>query len=163
MNLTTAQLSTLKAAISAETTPAFVGYRNANDKSSMAAWYNGDSSPAYIVYKTNVAINEVGKKFNGTELAGVSSLNQTRLQTIGVFLAAGVNPSLADNRAFFDDVFSGAGGTTTRANLLALWKRTATRFEKLYATGNGADLTPSTLVVEGQINGKTITAAMEAP
>ena len=35
--------------------------------------------------------------------------------------------------AFFDDVFSVAAGASTRAALLALWKRPATRLEKLFA------------------------------
>jgi hypothetical protein len=65
---------------------------------------------------------------------------------------AGVNPSLPDCRQFFDDIFSGAGGTNTRANLLALWKRLATRAEKLYATGTGSDPSPAVMVVEGAIS-----------
>jgi hypothetical protein len=70
-----------------------------------------------------------------------------------------VNPSIASNRAFFDDVFSGAGGTNTRAALLALWKRLATRGEKLYATGTGSDASPATLVVEGAISARDVEEA----
>lgn len=118
----------------------------------IAAIYNTAASPAFTVWKTNVSIGEVGRKFNGSELAGLTTGNQSRLQTIAAFLTDGVNPSLIDNRIFFDDVFSGAGGTNTRANLLALWKRLALRIEKLFATGTGSDAAPGTMAFEGQIS-----------
>lgn len=151
MALTPAQLTTLKNNIAAD--PVLNALPNNSDGAfDIANAYNLNAVPNFTVWKTNVAINDVGKKFNGTELAGLSTLNNTRLQTLAVFLAAGVNPSLPDNRQFFDDIFSGAGGTTTRANLLALWKRLATRAEKLFATGTGSDAVPATMVVEGPIS-----------
>lgn len=125
----------------------------------IARLYNLNASPAYTVWKTNVTINEVGKKFNGTELAGLTANNATRLQTIALYLAGGVNPSLPDNRQFFDDVFSGAGGANTRANLLALWKRLASRVDKLYATGPGTDAAPATLTFEGPVSYQDVDAA----
>ena len=134
-------------------TPALNAFPNNPDGAfEIAAAYNALASPAYTVWKTRVTIGEVGKKFNGTELAGLSTLNNTRLQTLAVFLVDGVNPSLPDNRQFFDDIFSGAGGVTTRANLLALWKRLASRIEKLLATGTGSDASPAILGFEGTIS-----------
>ncbi len=151
MALTAAQLATMKADII--NTPAFNTQPNNSDGAfAIAAAYNLPASPAWTVWKTNVPINEVGKKFNGTELAGLTTGNQQRLQTIAVYLATGVNPSLIDNRQFFDDIFSGAGGATTRANLLILWKRLATRAEKLYTTGTGSDPSPATLTFEGSVS-----------
>jgi hypothetical protein len=161
-HLTNAQLLTLKAAILGETDPTFVGYRNVNDKSSMAAWFNESTSPAFIVWKSLVTLTAIGDKINGSELEGLASLPMTRLQTIALFSPGGVNPSLADRRAFFDGVFSGASGVQTRAALLALWKRTARRYEKLYATGTGSDGSPATLVVEGTIDSSHINDALEA-
>lgn len=144
MNLTSAQLATMKADIAANsdlnTKP-----NTADGNFAIANLYNLTASPTFTVWKTNVPITEVGDKFNGTELAGLTTGNQTRLQTIALYSQAGVNPSLADRRAFFDDVFSGAGGTTTRAQLLVLWKRLALRGERLYATGTGSDASPGTL------------------
>lgn len=67
------------------------------------------------------------------------------------------------NRAFFDDVFSGAGGTNTRAALLVLWKRLATRIEKLFATGTGSDAVPATLVFEGEVSVQDIIEARNLP
>jgi hypothetical protein len=110
----------------------------------------------HTVWKTSVAIDKVGDAINGTELAGLSSLNNTRLQTLAVFSATGVNPSLANRRQFFDDIFCGAGGTNTRAALLVLWKRLCTNLEKVFATGTGSDASPATLVVEESITGNGV-------
>lgn len=110
----------------------------------VANWYNQPAAPAFTVWKTLVPIGEVGRTFNATEMAGLTSLNTQRLQNLAAWLVGGVNPSLATVRQFFDDVFSGAGGVNTRAALLALWKRAATRAEKLFATGTGTDAVPAT-------------------
>jgi hypothetical protein len=151
MALTAQQLQTLKADILAD--PALNAQPNNSDGAfAIAAAYNLAASPAFTVWKTNVSIKQVGDKFNGTELAGLTTGNQTRLQTIASFSVDGVNPSLPDRRQFFDDVFSGAGGANTRANLLALWKRTATRAEKLFATGTGSDQFPATMSFEGTLS-----------
>jgi hypothetical protein len=151
MALTPQQLTTLKNDIVAD--PVLNAQPNNSDGAfDIAVAYNLNASPNFTVWKTNVLINDVGKKFNGAELAGLTTANQTRLQTIAMYLAGGVNPSLIDNRQFFDDIFSGAGGATTRANLLALWKRLATRAEKLYATGTGSDPSPATMTFEGPIS-----------
>lgn len=148
--LSTAQRNALKADILANS-DALAIYTVGNLEA-LAALYNANASPAFTVWKSNVSINAVGKAFNGSELAGLTSANQTRLQTIALYLQDGVNPSIASNRAFFDDVFSGASGANTRAALLALWKRAATRLEKLFATGTGSDASPGLLVVEGSIS-----------
>lgn len=160
--LTTQQLQTLKTAINAN--PIWVAYPMTGDGYfDLAKVLNLQATPSFTVWKTNVSINAVGKAFNGTELAGLTTGNQTRLQTLALYLASGVDPSNAGNRAFFDDVFSGAGGTNTRAALLALWKRFATSFEKIYATGTGSDASPATLVVEGAVTASEVQAARELP
>lgn len=158
-NLSPAQLQTLKAAIAAETTPAFVTLRQAGDENGMAAWYNGAST--FVAWKSSVSIIETGQAFNGAEWAGMTSANHTRLQTVAQYLSK-YSPGLADIRAMFNDIWSGAGGTTTRANLLALWKRFATRGEKVFATGAGSDASPGALVVEGNLTAQNISDALGA-
>ena len=151
MALTIAQLATLKADILAD--PVLNAQPNTPDGAdAIAQVYNAKAIPTFTVWKTLVSISEAGRKFNGVELGGLTTANHTRLQTIAAFLVEGVNPSLPDNRAFFDDVFSGAGGALTRAALLALWKRPALRLEKLFATGVGSDASPATMIVEGTTN-----------
>jgi hypothetical protein len=130
---------------------------DAGDAGVIADWYNlTGAAGTHTAYKSNVSITQVGDKINGTELAGLSSLNSTRLQTVVVLSAGGVNPSLADRRQFFDDIFSGAGGQITRASLLALWKRLVRNVEKVFATGTGSDASPATLTFEGSVNGNDI-------
>lgn len=149
MALTQAQKTSLKTDIIAATDPACVALENdpANpDKAAaVAALYNlAAAGPNNIGWKKLVNISEVGDAFNGTELAGLTGTNNDRLRTLAMYSPNGVNPSLANRRQFFDDVFSGAGGTNTRAALLALWKRTLTRAQKLFSTGTGSDASPAT-------------------
>jgi hypothetical protein len=158
MPLTSQQLTTLKTDIDIN----FAGVpNNADGHVTIAAAYNLNASPSFTVWKTSVPIGAVGDNFNGTELAGLTTGNQSRLQTIAQFSPMGINPSLSDRRAFFDDVFSGAGGATTRGKLLILWKRLATRGEKLFATGTGSDAVPATLVVEGLIHANDVERARQ--
>jgi len=118
----------------------------------IARLLNLDAAPPFIVWKSIVPIGDVGRAFDAAELAGLTAINHTRLQTLAIYLAGGVTPGLASVRAFFDDIFSGAGGTKTRAALLVLWKRAATRGETVFATGTGTEATPGTLVVEGALS-----------
>ena len=159
MPLTSAQRITLKTAIIAD--PILNIQPNTADGAfAIADALNLAANPAFTVWKTNVPITTVGDNFIGTELSGLSSLNQTRLQTIAQFSLNGINPSLADRRAFFDDVFSGAGGALTRAKLLILWKRTANRVEKILSTGTGTDAAPATMGYEGTVNYLDVFQAM---
>jgi hypothetical protein len=159
MALTTAQKSTLKAAILADST--LNAFPNTNDGNfDLAVKLSTElASPNFTVWRSNVPITAVGDNIVATELAGLTSLNATRLQTIGLYSADGVNPSMVDRRQFFDDVFSGAGGVLTRAKLLILWKRLATRIEKIFATGTGSDASPATMGYEGAITGVDVADA----
>ena len=149
--LTTAQALLIKEAINADPTLSSAP-NNSDGAFTIAIALNTIASPAFVVWKTKVSIREVGDNFVGTELAGLTTGNQTRLQTVAVYSGEGVNPSLIDRRQFFDDIFSGAGGVATRAKLLALWKRNATRAEKALATGVGSDASPATMGYEGDIS-----------
>lgn len=151
MSLTTDQKVTLRAYIDGD--PTLSSYPNNTDGNLIVTGLlNAASNPAFIVWKTSVPIREVGETFNASELAGLTSLNTQRLQNLAAWLVDGVTPSKATVRAFFDDVFSGAGGASTRAALLALWKRTATRAEQVFATGTGSDGSPGSLTFEGTLS-----------
>ena len=158
MALTSQQLQALKADILADSL-LNAKPNNSDGAFEIATAYNLTASPAFTVWKTLVSIKQIGDKFNGTELAGLTTANQTRLQTVALFSAEGVNPSLVDRRQFFDDIFSGVGGATTRANLLVLWKRLATRAEKLFATGTGSDPSPATMTFEGNLSYQDVLTA----
>ena len=159
MALTPAQKTTLKTAINAD--PALNVFPNTSDGNfDLAVKLSTElASPAFIVWRSNVPIGEVGKTFNATELAGLTSLNTQRLQNLAAWLVSGVNPSLASVRQFFDDIFSGAGGQLTRPALLVIWKRSATRIEKILATGTGSDASPATMGYEGSISASDVADA----
>lgn len=148
---TPAQMAAIRDAIAAD--PALTAIPNTYPAgaTALSAALNADYAPAFTVWRTAVTIGEVGKAFDGGDLAGLTATNHTRLQTLAIYLAGGVNPSLANNRQFFDDIFSGAGGAATRANLLALWKRKARYIEKIFAAGAGTDVSPALLVYQGTI------------
>ena len=127
----------------------------------MAQWYNANASPAFIVYKTSVSRNEVGKAFVATALASITAGNNDKLANFASWNET-INPSRADQRGFFDDVFSVAAGASTRAALAVLWRRHAKRIEKLFATtpGTGSDADPATLVYEGDVSSDDIARAI---
>lgn len=155
MILTTAQLQAIKADIAASSD--LNSNPNTDDGNfAIAKLYDVPAAPAFTVWKSMAKIGEIGQGFDSGELGNRSAADSQRLQTIAVYRAAGINPSIAGDRAFFDDIFSAAGGVITRANLLALWKRSALRIEKLFATGTGSVAVPATLVVEGTVTSNDI-------
>ena len=158
MILTPAQLTVLRNAILAETDPELVALRAAGATGAMAEWYNRAST--FVVWKTLVQNSEVGRAFVASGLSAMTSGNNDRLVSFALWNPEGVQPFRADHRQFFDDVFSPASGASTRAALLALWKRFATRAERLYATGTGSDAVPGQLVVEGALENEDVVRAL---
>jgi len=147
--LTTPQRAALKTSIQAD--PTGNALLVAGNLEGLAAHLNGAASPTFTVWKSFVSKDDVAQKgFNPTELAGLTQLNTTRLQNLSDWFST-INPSQASVRQFFDDIFSGAGGVNTRAALLVLWKRLATRAERPFATGTGSDAVPGLIVSEGPI------------
>ena len=154
MNLNSTQLATLKAAIQGES--AVAADLAAGAHGAIAAFYNGDST--HIVWRTRLSSAEVYDQVVWTELIGRSVGERDTMQ---ILLQTGsVNPSKTNIRAAFSDIFSGAGGATTRSQLIAAAKRAATRGEALYASGAGTDPSPSVLVVEGQITATNVSDAL---
>jgi hypothetical protein len=154
MPLTNAQVATLKADIGLDPTLSSQP-KNSDGAFFIAAEYNKLATPVYIVWRTDVPKNEVGKAFVASALAAITAGNNDKLANFAAWNDI-VNPSRLDQRQFFDDIFSVAAGASTRAALLALWKRQATRGERLFATGSGTDLSPSTMVFEGSIDASDV-------
>lgn len=153
MDLTSAQILALTADLISNSATVLVngvatavsavphGSQNAQ---TVADWYNLPRSQSWTVWKKSVTVKAVGDAINSTELAGLTSLNTQRLQTLAQYTDGTFDFSLADRRNAFNDIFSGAGGATTRASLLVLWKRLATNAQKLFSTGTGSDASPAT-------------------
>ena len=150
MALTTQQQATLAAhiAASADMNALPPGSTSAL---AIADLLNAPASPTFTVWKSAVRKDEVGKAFQASALAAITAGNNDKLANFAAWNET-VYPSRQDQRDFFNDVFSVAAGATTRANLLALWKRTATRGEKIFAVGTGSDASPATLDYEGSIS-----------
>jgi hypothetical protein len=159
MPLTTAQAAILRTDINSNADA--LALKTAGNIAGLADLYNA-IDVAFFVWKTNVPISHVGDAIVASELAGLTGLNVDRLSCIAQLSPMGLNPSKADRRTAFDDIFSGAGGVNTRAALLVLWKRNARRIEKLFATGgNGQNATPATLVYEGVVTFDDIHLAVD--
>lgn len=164
MALTSAQLQTLKAAINAETDPIFVQYRTDGNNGGMAAFYNENTSPAFIVYKSVVTTDQVGKAVNYIAVEAMTDANRTRITTFYAMNPEQFEPR-SDVRTFWSNTFSGAlggQGQASRDALDALWRRTATKGEKLFATGTGTTASPAALGWEGTITSDDIRLAREA-
>lgn len=162
--LTTAQLQTLRTAILAETDPAFVQYRNNGQTTLMAGWFNEAANPAFIVWRRSVNTNEVGNAVNYIAVEAMTDANRGRITTFYAMNPVSFEPR-ADIRTYWENTFSGAlggQGQATRDALAALWRRTATRGERLFATGTGTTLSPGALVFEGSINDTHISQALSA-
>lgn len=167
---TPAQLQTLKAAIAAETDQTFVEYRTANNEQGMADWYNEETSPAFVVWRTSLSRHDIltGTSKDGTTFAWAGGAYITRNQGERdafreMFNSTGtVNPSLASIKAAFVDIFSGTGGAGNRAHIAAMSKRVAKRIEKVFASGTGSDASPGTATFEGTVNAQNISDALRS-
>ena len=169
--LTPAQLATLKADILAD--PVLAAIPNTSDGAfAIAELYALPANPDFWVWKTYCSKAEFvqttgpeGTNFNwvGNGFITRSAGEQAAWREIfnGEFAC---NPSLANVRQAFADVFSGTGNAAAnRTHLLAVARRKALRIEKLFATGTGSTASPATMVYEGTIDYNTVLAARNLP
>lgn len=166
MQLTTAQLQTLKTSITTNTNPEFVAYRNAQNNGQMANWYNVDST--FIVFKPTEPTFNIGDVISYVAVANLTTANLDRLNTFYNLNPDNFEPDRADQRTYLADTFSGAlggAGQATRDALDALYRRPAQRGEQLYCTGTGTTVTPGALNVtaNGDITTDNITDALALP
>lgn len=162
MALTPAQLTALKANIASETDAYLVEQRTAGSDSGIAVWYNTMAVPDFFVWKTRVSSDEAFNAIIGTGTGGFIARSQGERDYVRALLSQGsINPSLANIRQALADAFSGAGASavTTRDNLLALSKRTATNAEKLFSTGTGSQADPATMSFQGLITPQDVSEA----
>lgn len=161
MPMTPAQLTTLKAAIAAETDPAFVALRQAGATGAMADWYSDLASPAYIVWRSSVNMREVmsAASFDWTRVDNLS-VGKARIwdwiRDNGMF-----NASQANIRAAIDATWVGtAADLAVRAGVYVVCKRSAKRIEKMFATGTGSDAAPATMAYEGSLSNADLVLAL---
>lgn len=149
--LTEPQLQTLAAGIRSSTVPAVVAALAIRNDVALRDWCN--ASGTFIVWKSSVPAEEVGRAFDAAALDAMTAGNADKLSNFRNWNAT-IYPNRADHRAFFDGVFSVASGATTRAALLVLWKRALTNGERFFSpTGTGSDASPGQIgTYEGDIS-----------
>jgi hypothetical protein len=150
--LTVEQRQTLKTNILAS--PDAAAFYNVGDLSGLADLYNVLASPVFIVWKTLVSQDEI--MLNGFDWARVDNLSIGKARIWEWMFnndARAINPSKANIRAGIDAAWVGtAADLAVRAAVYVHCKRSATRFEKLFATGTGSDANPATLGLEGSLS-----------
>ena len=154
--LTTAQNVTLKAAILAD--PVLNAIPNTFDGAfAIADALNLLATPTFIVWRTNVPTSDVKKAVVWTEYVGRSVGEQGAFSLMisnGIIDASQINV-----RQGIQDIFSGPSGLNSRTALTAISKRSATKVEKILATGTGTDAIPAVMGFEGNISPQDTYAA----
>lgn len=164
MNLTTAQLQTLKTYIVSQ--PDLNSQPNTPDGAfAIADLLNLASSPAYIVWRTDVPADEIMR--NGMDWARVDNLSVGKariwdwMTKLGTFDAS--KPNI---RAGIDAAWVGtAADLAVRAMVYTHCKRTATRGEAVFASGTGSDAAPGTMAAgaEGLLGYQEVLTARNLP
>ena len=147
MALTQQQMATLRAIVAAE--PSLAQAINSGNDAMIAAWLNGTTT--FVVWRTSVSIDEIMR--NGMDWARVDNLTVGKariwdwLGRLGTFDASKPNV-----RAGIDATWVGtAADLAVRAQVYTHCKRTATQAEKALAAGAGTDVSPGTMVFEGDV------------
>jgi hypothetical protein len=148
--LTTEQLAVLRADVVANADT--LALYNAGDRAGLAAAYNADAAPAFTVWKTQVTRAEAqGSGFDWTQVDNLT-IGQARIWFDGLFLDGTINPSDAGQRAGISEAWKGTAAKTAVATFVRdVCKRSASRFEKVFATGVGSTANPGTLTLIGPV------------
>jgi hypothetical protein len=155
MALTPAQLQTLKTTIDAD--PALSAFPNNSDGAfQIAALLNVPAVPAFFVFRTSVPVTEIMQ--NGFDWTRVDNLTVGKAR-IWEFMTIAqlLNPSQANVRSGILAVFGTAGDLQMRQAIFNHCQRTASRAEKVFATGAGTTVSeqgvgPAVLSFEGQLS-----------
>lgn len=145
MDLTLQQMTALKAAYLLD--PAAVALANAVDDGGLAAWFNAADPGGYVVWRPDVQIGEANAAMVWTEVDTLS-VGKARIWE-WMRLVNVLDYRQASIRQGINDSFA---GLTTRVQVTNVGKRTATRAEKVLATGSGTSNTPGVMTWYGLID-----------
>ena len=158
--LTPAQLTTLKADIQADA--ALMAFWQEGSPGLIADAYNIAASPGFIVWRSSVNQDEI--MLNGFDWARVDNLSVGKARIWEwMFNNEGraFNPSKPNIRSGIDSTWVGTSADlAVRAAVYTHCKRSATRIEKLLASGAGSDASPATMGFEGELPFADVIAAM---
>ena len=147
--LTTAQLQALKADIASD--PVLDALpKNSDGAFAIAQAYNLAADPIFVVWKTDVPTSDCKKAMVWTEYIDRS----VGERDAWVFMLSNgtINAADVNIRQGIQDIFSGPNGAGSRAALIAIGKRNASRIETLFAEGTGSDASPGTMTFEGSLS-----------
>jgi len=159
--LTPAQQATLKTNIQADPMLSLLTPSNSSALQ-IANAYNSEASPLFVVWRSEVTKDEIGNAWVGTDIDGMSSLNMQRLQLL--FASVGERSTFdmrrTDRRAGFENPFGANVNNPSRVAMRTVWKRNATRLEKLLGSGTGSDASPGITTFEGSVTYSEINQVM---
>lgn len=156
--LTLEQLALLKADIADDPTLS-AWAATGRMASEIAAEYNKLAAPAFVVWRTNVTVDEWAIAIIGGGGAHqLDGLTASKRDSLLWACNRTLSPADPEVRAALDD-FCGSQNTL-KAAISAVQKRSATRAEKLLATGTGSTAAPATLTFEGTISYHDVNAAL---
>lgn len=165
MALTTAQLATLKADILADNTFASQPH-NSDGGSAIAAVYNTEAAPAYVIWRNNVTRNEL-QQLDTFDWTQVDNLTVGKFRIWDTMFMRGesnvmaFDPSKANVRAGIAACWVGnASLVAVQTAVLNACKINATRAQKLFATGTGTTLSPGTTAAPDPLASSDIIQAM---
>ncbi len=161
-SLTSAQLTTLRSNILASELSAKCAPFG-DGPFDIAAAYNLKASPSFVVRRSRVQTDEIGPVLNYVAVANLTTANRDRATTF-IMLNPGSFSPTADVETYWSDTFGGTlggQGQATRDALAVLWRREATRFERVFATGTGTSVAPGALVVEGTLSPAVVAQACQ--
>lgn len=147
--LTPAQATALKNDILADPTLSAIP-NNGDGNFAIAEAYNLLAVPVFRVWRTNVTTEEIRSVLVWAEYDSLSNSKQNAFS----FLCSNhiVDASLPNVRTGITSIFSGPSQAGNLAALVAVAKRSATRIEKLLATGTGSEGSPATMTFEGALS-----------
>ena len=149
-SLTTAQLSTFKAAINADANLA--AFRSTGDAYQIALYYNQPSSPVVSIWRPQISIKELNAAVVWSAYAALTVANQNAY--MAMTQGGYVDATAANIRNGFSSIF-GAGATLTA--LTALASINSTRLEALFTTS------AVTTVFGVRVTDSDVTAALNGP
>lgn len=159
MPLTSGQKTTLKAAIVADATLNAIP-NTADGAFEVANQLDQLATPDYWVWRSAVSEAEIVSQasIDGTIWSWTAYIARSEPERDAwkrMFNSVySCNPSLANVRQAFADIFSGNtnNAPTQRTHLLAVGRRKATRVEKILASGSGTTASPSLMGFEGKLS-----------
>lgn len=154
--LTPAQDTALAAAIRADTDQAVIDALAIRNDVGLADLYNADST--FVVWRKSIQPADYRAAIVWTEVDTLTAGKARIWEWVTANMTQALDGSDLNVRQGIADAFG--AGTTTRANLLAVAKRFATKCEALFATGTGTDADPGDLVFEGKLSHSDISRAL---